>query len=78
MPSRGGEREGAESAAHALYTRPASHTATRRHPPPPHTWPTQNVSLRSPCQPSRYAVTSTLTMSPSCSSRASGMPWQMT
>lgn len=36
MPSRGGEREGAESAAHALYTRPASHTATRRHPPPPY------------------------------------------
>ena len=33
MPSRGGEREGAESAAHALYTRPASHTTTRRQPP---------------------------------------------
>ena len=39
---------------------------------------TVKVSFRSPWYPPRNAVTSTLTMSPLCSSRASGMPWQMT
>ena len=42
------------------------------------TSPTKNVALVSPCTPPMNAVTSRLTMSPSCSARLSGMPWQMT
>ena len=39
---------------------------------------TQNVASVSPWTPSRYAVTSTLMMSPSSITVESGMPWQMT
>ena len=42
------------------------------------TSPTRNVASVSPCTPLRYAVTSTLMMSPSCSTVESGMPWQIT
>src|SRR5438477_367040 len=42
------------------------------------TLPTQNVASVSPCTPSRYAVTSTLMMSPSSITVDSGMPWQTT
>ena len=42
------------------------------------TLPTQNVASVSPCTPSRYAVTSTLMMSPSSITVESGMPWQIT
>ena len=42
------------------------------------TSPTQNVWLVSPCTPLRYAVTSTLRMSPSSITVESGMPWQIT
>ena len=40
--------------------------------------PTGTVSFKSPWNPLKYAVTSTLTTSPSRSARASGTPWQMT
>ena len=42
------------------------------------TSPTKNVALVSPWTPSTNDVTSMLRMSPSCSTRESGMPWQMT
>jgi hypothetical protein len=42
------------------------------------TSPTQKVASVSPCTPSRYAVTSTLMMSPSSITVVSGMPWQIT
>ena len=42
------------------------------------TSPARKVALVSPWTPSRYAVMSMLTMSPSSSTRASGMPWQTT
>ena len=52
-------------------------TRTRRFEPSS-TSPTRKVAFVSPCTPSRYSVTSRLTMSPSASGRSSGMPWQMT
>ena len=42
------------------------------------TLPTPKVALVSPWTPSRYTVTSMLTMSPSARGRSSGIPWQMT
>jgi 4-methylaminobutanoate oxidase (formaldehyde-forming) len=42
------------------------------------TSPTRKVASVSPCTPFRYAVTSTLMMSPSSRTVLSGMPWQMT
>src|SRR5439155_4025993 len=42
------------------------------------TLPTQKVGSVSPCTPLRYAVTSTLMMSPSARTVESGMPWQIT
>jgi hypothetical protein len=42
------------------------------------TSPTKNVALVSPWTPPMNPVTSMLQMSPSCSARESGMPWQMT
>ena len=42
------------------------------------TSPIINVTDVSPWTPSRYTVTSTLTMSPSASRRESGIPWQIT
>ena len=58
----------------ALYrTSPYRPRVPPRHAPPPPVPPPP----RPPPRTSRYTVTSMLTMSPSLSTRESGMPWQM-